>query len=123
MLDIIEVQGHYYVRAQSSLTDTQTKTLMSENIFGVFDRRGDLRTMVSTEQGLFYREMRHLSKLVLSLGEDTLLLLSSSVKLDNSVLEVDLTNAKADHQGKVGSQGHYTSIVPITYGRIAATSW
>ncbi len=100
MLDIIEVQGHYYVRAQSSLTDTQTKTLMSENIFGVFDRRGDFRTMVSTEQGLFYREMRHLSKLVLSLGEDALLLLSSSVKLDNSVLEVDLTNAKAASPGE-----------------------
>ncbi len=100
MLDIIEVQGHYYVRAQSSLTDAQTKTLMSENIFGVFDRRGDFRTMVSTEQGLFYREMRHLSKLVLSLGEDTLLLLSSSVKLDNSVLEVDLTNTKTASSGE-----------------------
>lgn len=93
MLDIIEVGNQYYVRAQSSFADNQTKVLMSGDIFGVFDRRGDFRTMVSTEQGLFYREMRHLSKLVLRLEEGALLLLSSSVRLDNAVLAADLTNA------------------------------
>lgn len=50
--------------------------------------------MVSTEQGLFYREMRHLSKLVLRLEKGALLLLSSSVRLDNAVLAVDLTNSE-----------------------------
>ena len=50
--------------------------------------------MVSTEQGLFYREMRHLSRLVLRLKEGPLQLLSSSIQLDNAVLAVDLTNAE-----------------------------
>jgi glycogen debranching enzyme len=94
MLDIIEVDNQYYVRAQSSFADNQTKVLMAGDVFAVFDRRGDFRTMVSTGQGLFYREMRHLSRLVLRLEEGALLLLSSTVRLDNAVLAVDLTNAE-----------------------------
>jgi glycogen debranching enzyme len=92
MLDIIKVGDQYYVRAQSSFVDHQTKVLMSGDIFGVFDRHGDFRRLVSTEQGLFYREMRHLSRLVLRLKEGPLQLLSSSIQLDNAVLAVDLTN-------------------------------
>jgi glycogen debranching enzyme len=94
MLDVIEVENQYYVRAQSSFVDRQTKVLMSGDIFGVFDRRGDFRRLVSTEHGLFYREMRHLSRLVLRLKEGALQLLSSSIQLDNAVLAVDLTNAE-----------------------------
>jgi glycogen debranching enzyme len=99
MLDIIEVGNQYYVRAQSSFADNQTKTLMVGDLFGVFDRRGDFRTLGSNSQGLFYREMRHLSKLVLGLGQGELLLLSSSVRLDNAILAVDLTNAEAPSFG------------------------
>ena len=95
MLDIIEVENQYYVRASSSFADNQTKALMSGDIFAVFDRRGDFRPKVSTEQGLFYREMRHLSKLVLRLEEGALLLLSSSVRLDNAVLAVDECDGEA----------------------------
>ena len=94
MLDIIEVGDQYYVRAQSSFVDHQTKVLMSGDIFGVFDRHGDFRRLVSTEQGLFYKEMRHLSRLVLRLKEGPLQLLSSSIQLDNAVLAVDLTNGE-----------------------------
>jgi glycogen debranching enzyme len=99
MLDIIEVGNQYYVRAQSSFADNQTKTLMVGDLFGVFDRRGDFRTLGSSRQGLFYREMRHLSKLVLGLGQGELLLLSSSVRLDNAILAVDLTNAEVPSSG------------------------
>jgi glycogen debranching enzyme len=94
MLDIIEVENQFYVRAQSSFADHQTKVLMSGDIFGVFDRRGDFRRLVSTEQGLFYKEMRHLSSLVLRLKEGALRLLSSSIQLDNAALVVDLTNGE-----------------------------
>jgi glycogen debranching enzyme len=94
MLDSIEAENQYYDCAHSSLPDNQTKALMSGDLFGVFDRRGDFRTMGSNEQGLFYREMRHLSRFFLRLEEGALLLLSSSVRLDNAVLAVDLTNAE-----------------------------
>src|SRR5450631_1358384 len=99
MSDIIKVGNQYYVRAQSSFADNQTKTLMVGDLFGVFDRRGDFRTMISSGQGLFYREMRHLSKLILGLGQGELLLLSSSVRLDNAILAVDLTNAEVPSSG------------------------
>ena len=91
-LDVIEVENQYYVKAQSSLADNQTNTLMTGDLFAVFDRRGDFRNLASTEQGLFYKEMRHLSRLVLRLRQEVFLLLSSSVRLDNAVFTADLTN-------------------------------
>jgi glycogen debranching enzyme len=90
--DVIEIENQYYVRAQSSLADNQTNVLMTGDLFAVFDRHGDFRTLSSTEQGLFYKEMRHLSRLVLRLKEHALLLLSSSPRLDNAVFIADLTN-------------------------------
>jgi len=90
--DVIEIENQYYVRAQSSLADNQTNVLMTGDLFAVFDRRGDFRTLSSTEQGLFYKEMRHLSRLVLRLEEHAPLLLSSSVRLDNAVFTAHLTN-------------------------------
>jgi glycogen debranching enzyme len=90
--DVIEIENQYYVSAQSSLADNQTNVLMTGDLFAVFDRRGDFRTLSSTEQGLFYKEMRHLSRLVLRLEEQAPLLLSSSVRRDNAVFTADLTN-------------------------------
>ena len=90
--DIIKIENAYYVRAQSSLADSQTKVLMTGDLFAVFDRLGDFRTLSSTEQGLFYKEMRHLSRFVLRLKDQAPLLLSSSVRLDNAVFTADLTN-------------------------------
>src|SRR5262245_41977340 len=90
--DVIEIENQYYVRAQSSLADNQTNVLMRGDLFAVFDRRGDFRTLPATEQGLFYKEMRHLSRLVLRLEEHAPLLLSSCVRLDNAVFTAHLTN-------------------------------
>jgi glycogen debranching enzyme len=100
MSDFIEAGNQCYVRAESWCADEQTKTLMSGDLFAVFDRRGDLCTIVSNEQGLFYRETRHLSRLALSLKEGTLRLLSSSLRLDNSVFSVDQTNAELQRSGQ-----------------------
>jgi len=92
MMDIIEIENQYYVRAQSSLADNRTRVLMHGDAFAVFDRHGDLHPIGLNEQGLFYREARHLSKSVLRLAETQLLLLSSTVRDDNALLAVDLTN-------------------------------
>jgi len=92
MLDVIEIENQYYVRAKSSLADTRTNVLMACDTFAVFDRQGNFRTTGSTEQGLFYKESRHLSRWVLRLAQDYFLLLSSNVRADNALLSVDLTN-------------------------------
>jgi glycogen debranching enzyme len=78
----------------------QTKTLMSGDLFAIFDLRGDFRTIVSNSQGLFYKEMRHLSRLTLRLEEGELQLLASSVRLDNAVLSVDQTNPELQRAGQ-----------------------
>lgn len=99
--DVIEIENQYYVKAQSSLADNQTRVLMRGDLFAVFDRQGDFQKWSFTEQGLFYKEMRHLSRLALRLQDDALLLLSSSVRLDNAVFRADLTNPEvrlADHR-------------------------
>src|ERR1700758_2067257 len=90
--ELSEIENQYCVRAQSSLADSQTKVLMTGDLFAIFDRQGDFWTRSIIEQGLFYKEMRHLSRLVLRLNDHALLLLSSSERLDNGVFPSDLTN-------------------------------
>jgi glycogen debranching enzyme len=96
MTDIIEIENQYYIRAQSSLADNRTRVLMRGDAFAVFDRHGDLHPIGLNEQGLFYKEARHLSKSVLRLAVAQLLLLSSAVSDDNAYLAVDLTNSDLD---------------------------
>src|SRR5215475_13904544 len=108
--DVIEIENQHYVRAQSSLADNQTNVLMAGDLFAVFDRRGDFRTLSSTEQGLFYKEMRHLSRLVLHLEEHAPLLLSSYVRLDNAVFTAHLTNPQlrlSDHRDLLRGRLHF----------------
>ena len=103
--DLSEIQNHYYVKAQSSLADSQTKVLMTGDLFAVFDRQGDFRMPAFVEQGLFYREMRHLSRCVLRLKDQALLLLSSSVRSDNGVFTADLTNPELQLDDRELPQG------------------
>jgi glycogen debranching enzyme len=92
MLDVIEIENEYFVRARSSLTDRRTHVLMCQDLFAIFDRHGDFQPVESGEHGLFYEESRHLSTQSLRLPDHRLWLLSSTVREDNAVLAVDLTN-------------------------------
>ena len=92
MLDVIQVENEYYVRAQSSLANNQTRVLMHGDLFAVFDRYGNFQPIGSGEHGLYFEGARHLSALALSLPNEGLLLLSSNVREDNAILAVDLTN-------------------------------
>ena len=90
--DVIRVRDRYYILSTSSLTDHRTQVLKNGDTFAVFDRRGDIDMLGHTAQGLYHDETRYLSQWVLRLGKDRPLLLSSSIKDDNSCLSVDLTN-------------------------------
>jgi glycogen debranching enzyme len=65
---------------------------MCQDLFAIFDRHGDFQPVQFGEHGLFYEESRHLSTQSLRLPEESLWLLSSTVREDNAVLAVDLTN-------------------------------
>ena len=90
--DIIEVDDQFYIRAQSSLADDRTRVLLHGDTFAVFNRYGDIQPFGYGQQGLFYRETRHLSSLELRICGVRPLLLSSTVREDNVLLAADLTN-------------------------------
>jgi glycogen debranching enzyme len=92
MSDVIEFNNQFYIHARSPLIDIQTRVLMRGDLIGVFDRCGDMRPLGFGGHGLFFNESRHLSRSVLRLANEPLLLLSSTVTRDNARLCVDLSN-------------------------------
>ncbi len=79
-------------RPGAYLNDSQPRTLKSGDTFGVFDRFGDIAADGDGAEGLFFRDTRHLSRLVLSVCARRPVLLSSALRDDNGTLSCDLTN-------------------------------
>lgn len=90
--DVIAVGPHFYIRASSSLADDRTRVLLHGDTFAIFDRGGDIQPVGFGQQGIFHKESRHLSRLDLTLCDVRPLLLSSTVREDNVLIAVDLTN-------------------------------
>ncbi|MBV8476481.1 MAG: amylo-alpha-1,6-glucosidase, partial [Acidobacteria bacterium] len=85
---------------------TRTLVLLHADTFAVFDRYGDIRTVGYGQQGIFHNETRHLSRLELCVFGLRPLLLSSTVREDNILLGVDLTNPEIElGSGEVLSSG------------------
>ena len=90
--DVIEIGQQFYISANSSLADDRTRVLLHGDTFAVFDRSGDIQPVGFGQQGIFHNETRHLSRLELKICGTRPLLLSSTVREDNLVFAVDLTN-------------------------------
>lgn len=101
MEEIIRVKDQYYILATSSLTDDRTRVLKHGETFAIFDRSGDIQPVGQGEQGIYHEGTRFLSRLELRLGSIRPLLLSSTVKEDNSLIAVDLTNPDIFRNGEV----------------------
>ncbi|VVM07830.1 hypothetical protein MAMC_01847 [Methylacidimicrobium cyclopophantes] len=67
-------------------------TLKHGDLFAICDRKGDIVSYRGLAEGLFYRDMRHLSYYYLTFCGEPPLLLSSSLRHDNALLTCDLTN-------------------------------
>lgn len=90
--DVIEVGQHFYIRATSTLADDRTRVLLHGDTFAIFDRAGDIHPLGIGQQGLFHKETRHLSRLELRLCGMRPILLSSTIREDNILFAVDMTN-------------------------------
>jgi glycogen debranching enzyme len=90
--DVIEVGQHFYIRASSSLADDRTRVLLNGDTFAVFDRGGDIQPVGFGQQGIFHKETRHLSRMEMHFSGERPLLLSSTIREDNVLFAVDLTN-------------------------------
>ncbi|MDH4304128.1 MAG: amylo-alpha-1,6-glucosidase [Nitrospira sp.] len=92
MNDIIRWNEQYYILASSSLAVGRTEVLKHGETFAVFDRYGDIHHALSGPQGLYHEGTRFLSRFELSLQAQRPMLLSATVKEDNALFTVDLTN-------------------------------
>jgi glycogen debranching enzyme len=100
MNDVIRLTDDFYIAAPSSATD-QARVLKHGESFAVFDRHGDIRQTGLGEQGIYHEGTRFLSHLVFRLGNTHPFLLSSTVKRDNLLLTVDMTNPDVYIDGKI----------------------
>ena len=62
MSDIIEVKGHYYIRANASIADAGNLVLKHQDTFAILDRHGDLRPLGFENQGVFHEGTRFVSE-------------------------------------------------------------
>ena len=83
----------FFVSTSASLQERRSLTLKHGDTFGLFNQTGDALAGPTSPEGIFHRDTRHLSKLFLTLEGLPPLLLSSTVRYDNSSLICDLTNS------------------------------
>jgi len=89
--DAIQVDNHWHIPATSSHTDDRTQVLKSGDGFAIFSRHGEIGRVGLGDQGYYYLGTRHLSRWQLLLAGRELMLLNSTVRLDNSRFVVDQT--------------------------------
>jgi glycogen debranching enzyme len=103
--DIITIGDQHYIRAGSSLADDRRRVLLSGDTFAIFDRSGDFQPIGSGEFGLFHCDTRYLSAFELRMNGLRPLLLSSTIRDDNALLAVDLTNPEMRCGGQLIRHG------------------
>ena len=91
-MEIIEVGDQYYISAKSALADDRTRVLKHNDTFAIFDRYGDIQPVGLGEQGIYDHGTRFLSRLTLQIAGERPMLLSSTIREDNALLAVDLSN-------------------------------
>ena len=82
----------FYIQATSAPCAERALVLKQDDTFGLFDHYGDIDAQERGGEGIYYRGTRFLSCLKFELLENRALLLSSTVRRDNVLLAVDLTN-------------------------------
>lgn len=97
MPEIKKIEDRYYISTKSSMIDPHRLILKDGDLFGVFDRYGDIHQVGRNEQGLYYKGTRFLSSWSLRINGLRPLFLSSNVDEDDILLTVDLTNPDIRH--------------------------
>ena len=100
MSDIIRLTDDYYIATPTSTTD-EVRVLKQGDSFAVFDRAGDIEHAGLGEQGIYHEGTRFLSLLALRIGNMRPFLLNSTIKKDNLLFSVNLTNPDVYVGGKV----------------------
>jgi glycogen debranching enzyme len=91
----------FYIPATSSILERRPRTLKHGDTFGVFDHYGNVVYGENSPEGLYHKDTRYLSDLRLFVNGRGPLLLSSTVKDNNALLTVDLTNPDFATDGRL----------------------
>ncbi|MBI1912240.1 MAG: amylo-alpha-1,6-glucosidase [Deltaproteobacteria bacterium] len=92
MPEISRIEDKFYIVATSEILDPFRLILKEGDIFGVFDRFGDILPLGKNEQGLYFEGTRFLSYYELKINGARPLFLSSNIDEDNLLMNIDLTN-------------------------------
>lgn len=92
MEERIPASDQYSILAASPRRDDRTRVLKHGETFAVFDHFGDIEQEGAGEEGLYHQGTRHLSRFRVLIQDRSPLLLSSTVRDDNCLFTVDLTN-------------------------------
>ena len=95
----------FYIESGAPFQERRPRSLKQGHTFAVFNPRGDIVAADGSPDGVYYRDTRFLSRLELRLNDSPLLLLSSNVQEDNTVLSVDLTNPDLGAGGQIVLRG------------------
>jgi glycogen debranching enzyme len=95
----------YYIVATSPAADEHGLVLKHGNTFAVFDHFGDIKPTGLGEEGIYHEGTRYLSCLILGLEYARPMFLSSTVRQDNDLITVDLTNPDLSRGGGVVPRG------------------
>lgn len=90
--DTEQAGPQFVVPANASYQEKRPRTLKHGHTFAVFDHYGDAFSASGSVEGLFHRDTRHLSHLLLTIEGARPILLSSTIRDDNATLTCDLTN-------------------------------
>jgi glycogen debranching enzyme len=94
MLHVQErIKNDYYISASSSVLDPARHVIKDGDLFGVFNRFGDILPIGRHDQGLYFGGTKFLSHYELRINGHRPLFLSSSVDDNNILMCVDLTNS------------------------------
>lgn len=88
----VKAEQKFYIETASSPADDRTRVLKYGEMFAVFDRYGDVEPIGLGEQGMYYQGTRFLSDFQVDFGSSRPLLLSSTVRADNSMFTADVSN-------------------------------
>jgi glycogen debranching enzyme len=100
MKAFLQVADQYYVLATSVLADKELRVLKQGETFAIFDPYGDILPVTYSEAGIFHRGTRYLSHMEMDIhGDHRPLLLNSTLRDDNGVLKVDMTNPDLELEG------------------------
>lgn len=93
--------GASHVLAASSVTEERTRVLKHGDTFALFDHYGDIKPGGLGEEGLYHDGTRFVSSLLLDLEGERPFFLNSTVRSENDLLAVALTNPDLVRGGRI----------------------